>query len=101
MKLESSDAVKDRVLPHGLWGLTIDGDDKAQNGDKGKGAQGGRVIDTTEVDAETGEFIKSEKDDKTAVNAYEVRGLHDVDFEGPFNKFHHEGAKPAKADKAD
>ena len=101
MALEATDPTKDRVLPHGLWGLTVDGDGKAQNGDKGKGAQGGGVIDTTEVDAETGAFVKSKNDDKTAVNAYEVKGLHDVDFEGPFNKFHHEGAKENQDTKGD
>ena len=69
---KSDNAFADRVMPHGLWGQSVDGDGKARNGDKGAGAQGGGAIE--------GLNGVTEKGDKSAVKLYETNGLWDTNF---------------------
>ena len=77
--VSTDNAVADGVKPHGLLGQTFDGDGKARNGDKGRGAQGGGAIETL-----SGDFTK--RGDKTTVGNYEVDSLHDIDG-GSFDRY--------------
>lgn len=72
--IRSDNAAADGVLPSGLWGVTVDYDDDARNGDSGSGTQGGGAIETTE-----GEITN--RGDRSTVETYEVGGLFDTDFE--------------------
>ncbi len=79
MGFKSDNVVKDGVMPHGLWGVSADGDGKARNGDKGGKAQGGGAIENL-----AGDIVKA--GDKSAYKLYEVGGLFDTNFAN-FNKF--------------
>lgn len=72
--IRSDNANADGVLPAGLWGVTVDGDGQARNGDAGKGTQGGGAIE--DVDGNI-----TQRGDKEAVKAYEVDDLFDTGFE--------------------
>ncbi|WP_150526941.1 hypothetical protein, partial [Roseibium sediminis] len=80
LDFRSDNAVADNVKPHGLWGVTVDGDGKARMGDKGRGTQGGGAIENA-----NGEIVA--KGDKQTVKEYEVGGLLDTNFGGFDNKF--------------
>lgn len=86
--IRSENANADGVLPHGLWGVTVDGDGQARNGDKGKGKQGGGAIEGV-----NGEI--TQRGDTATVELYEVDGLFDTGFQ-TFNKFNPAG-DPAPA----
>ncbi|WBU57190.1 hypothetical protein [Paracoccus sediminicola] len=73
MDIDTANAVSDGVRPHGLIGQTFDGDGKARNGDKGKGAQGGGAI-------ERADGSMSRRGDKDTVESYEVGALFDTSF---------------------
>lgn len=72
--IRSDNAAADGVLPSGLWGVTVDYDDDARNGDAGKGTQGGGAIEDLEGNI-------TERGDRTTVQDYEVNGLFQTDFE--------------------
>lgn len=79
MDVSTKNAVADGVKPHGLLGQTFDGDGKARNGDKGKGAQGGGAIENLAMD-------QTERGDKESIQSYEVSGLMDTNFTS-FNRY--------------
>ena len=75
--LKSLDPFSDNVAPHGLWGLTVDGDAEARNGDYFKDEwdytlQGGGAIDTVDDD---GNVVVSQRGDDSAYKLYEVANL--------------------------
>jgi hypothetical protein len=82
MKLDAVNPFSDNVAPHGLWGLTVDADAEARNGDffKTHGwdytLQGGGALDT--VDA-TGNVVVSESGDRSANQLYEAANLFSTD----------------------
>ncbi|EFO30780.1 Na-Ca exchanger/integrin-beta4 [Roseibium sp. TrichSKD4] len=80
INFRSDNAVADNVKPNGLWGVTVDGDGQARNGDRGAGAQGGGAIENAQ-----GEIVA--QGDKEAVKEYEVGGLFDTNFNGFDNQF--------------
>ena len=73
MDIKTDNAVADGVKPHGLIGQTFDGDGKARNGDAGKGTQGGGAIEDLNGNI-------TERGNKSAVQLYEVAGIHDYKF---------------------
>lgn len=77
MKLRSVNPFVDNVAPHGLWGLTVDGDAEARHGDYFKddwnyALQGGGALDTVD---ENGNVVRSQRGDDTAYKLYEVANL--------------------------
>ncbi|EFO30816.1 pe-pgrs family protein [Roseibium sp. TrichSKD4] len=80
INFRSENAVADNVKPSGLWGVTVDGDGKARNGDVGRGMQGGGAIENAK-----GEIVA--RGDKETVKEYEVGGLLDTNFRGFDNQF--------------
>lgn len=72
--IQSDNAAADGVLPSGLWGVTVDYDDDARNGDSGSGTQGGGALEDLDGNI-------TEKGDETTVEDYEVGGLFATDFE--------------------
>lgn len=78
MKLNALDPFSDTVAPHGLWGLTVDGDSEARHGDYFKThgwdytLQGGGALDTVD---ETGNVVLSETGDRSAYSLYEAANL--------------------------
>lgn len=85
MSVSTSNAISDGVKPHGLLGQTFDGDGEARNGDKGKGRQGGGAIEDADGNI-------TERGDRTAVESYEVDGLHDQSFQTHNQSFDAEGS---------
>ena len=85
--IQSDNAAADGVLPSGLWGVTVDYDDDARNGDAGQGTQGGGAIEGLD-----GEI--TERGDTKTVGDYEVSGLFDV-------KFDHHNQFGSEEDEAD
>ncbi|MEP3479015.1 MAG: Ig-like domain-containing protein, partial [Fuerstiella sp.] len=81
MNLDSLDPFQDNVAPHGLWGLTVDADTEARDGDffKNDGydytLQGGGAIDTVD---ENGQIVRTERGDRSAYNLYETAELLSV-----------------------
>lgn len=80
-KLKSLDPFADNVAPHGLWGLTVDGDSDARHGDYFKDEwnytlQGGGALDTVDVN---GNVVVSQRGDDTAYKLYEVANLFSTD----------------------
>ena len=78
MKLDAIDPFADNIAPHGLWGLTVDGDADPRNGDYFKdnwnyALQGGGALDTVDED---GNLVVSQRGDDSAYNLYSTEALN-------------------------
>lgn len=86
MTLAAINPFSDNVAPHGLWGMTVDGDTDARHGDffKTHGwdytLQGGGAIDTVDED---GNVVLSETGDRSAYKLYEAANLFSTDALNP------------------
>jgi VCBS repeat-containing protein len=81
MKLDAIDPFADNIAPHGLWGLTVDGDADPRNGDYFKdnwnyALQGGGALDTVDED---GNLVVSQRGDDSAYKLYEVANLYSTE----------------------
>ncbi len=78
IKLDAIDPFADNIAPHGLWGLTVDGDADPRNGDYFKdnwnyALQGGGALDTVDED---GNLVVSQRGDDSAYNLYSTEALN-------------------------
>ncbi len=77
-RLEATNPFADKVAPHGLWGLTVDGDKAQKNGDdiwntgSFQKSQGGGAIDTV---TNNGQVVQTSRGDVTAYKLYETTGI--------------------------